>query len=337
MNKFENNIKLIIINIMFLLLSQSVFLEGIAQYIYIVILFVEFMLLWRELAKNVEKNYKKYIIYALLIMLFIYILKDSYYSFNSVKATIEIDIILLIVIRIIYKNKSINIKNIILFALILIILTVLLQKLIGVKAYQQISFVLVILNIIIQLYFYKKSFEKNIDKTKLTNIDKIISVLLVLIFLVYNTMNCRKVLKNYKEVNDFINEITITNINDYKKTINEYKKKVEEQSDYLTDFHKEREEILKTSSKKAQNSIFIYDGMIYECEHMIEMTRQLLFARAVNNSQSNKERNKTIEFLNNMQEALEPYAKFEKNFIIILAFNTIITSCIIGVQLSKRL
>lgn len=339
MNK--NTINLILVTILFLILSQSTFLYNTTLiYFYRAILAIEFIILWDKLLNTEKKSYKIISNLILLIVFSIYIIcKNEYFIEEYFKTNIilVINIIALIVINLINKSGVTNIKKILLLMLIPIFLTIILNIIAkNIKAESETYItMLAIFNIIVQFYFYKKSIEIKIDNQNLTNIDKIIVIFIVAAFTIYNIYNFSKLLKNYNETSNFIQNIEVNTEEDYTLLLNNYKSTfdIQRNKEMLSEYQEEYEENQQIYSDNVENSIFIYDNLINLCNLEILTTERVIISNAIqyNNQYTNKREsyNTNINFLKSMSENLIESNKIQKNAGIVLLVNTILTSMMI--------
>lgn len=339
MNK--NTINLILVTILFLILSQSTFLYNTTLiYFYRAILAIEFIILWDKLLNTEKKSYKIISNLILLIVFSIYIIcKNEYFIEEYFKTNIilVINIIALIVINLINKSGVTNIKKILLLMLIPIFLTIILNIIAkNIKAESETYItMLAIFNIIVQFYFYKKSIEIKIDNQNLTNIDKIIVIFIVAAFTIYNIYNFSKLLKNYNETSNFIQNIEVNTEEDYTLLLNNYKSTfdIQRNKEMSSEYQEEYEENQQIYSDNVENSIFIYDNLINLCNLEILTTERVIISNAIqyNNQYTNKREsyNTNINFLKSMSENLIESNKIQKNAGIVLLVNTILTSMMI--------
>lgn len=98
-------------------------------------------------------------------------------------------------------------------------------------------------------------------KSQVNKYAKNLIIILVVIFSIYNIVNCIKIIKSYNEARIFIEEIKINNNDDYYSLLNQYKNlyNIQKGKDVDVKYQQQFETNNEKYSNKLKKSIFAYD------------------------------------------------------------------------------
>lgn len=315
-----------------LLLMQSIFIvnfgfstsmtiyDDIGNYIYIAILIIEILLIWKRVISH--KNLKKYLLILPYLFILLFITKINVggtivsQDLLLTISILQIDIIALIIFMILKENinKVEQISNKWITLLIIIIFMLVIGATLGISL-QNKKILLVLFNSAITFYFAIK-INNLLPKNKF-NWSTIIILVFIILFSIYNIDQYNKLSK----ANNILNEC-------YKEMKYEHLK-LDELNIKLSEYAE------KLKSLGTFKSLFIYNQIIASCTEGIELHNDTIVSKIVynlNDTENNdkfKTDTRTLQLFEAMSQNMNVFNEFIKEIKCWILINTIGTYILI--------